>query len=231
MAAISVLLTTAPPPAQGADASGPFVKVDGRECLLRSSELFLNRDEIKQLQLVVSQEKAEEAKKKYGPHLGFSGVKLLIGGPRWIDQLAAAEETLSPEATHVLLHDAARPVVPYSDIDALVESADKSGAVSLAAPVTGGLIEVDEGGGALAFRSPGEFLMWQSPQLISRQVFEAWVSSGQTPHASQWTIIRGSPLNVRVNGSSDASLAKVLLNMLPKPKIKGPTTPFEEAQW
>jgi hypothetical protein len=101
MARFSVVLFTAPPFA-GAELGGAFVKVDGRECLLRSVELFLNRDNIKQIQLAVTQDAMEEAKRKYGGHLGFSGVKLVTGGPRWIDQIAAAGDKISDECTHVL---------------------------------------------------------------------------------------------------------------------------------
>src|SRR5689334_8661639 len=122
MAAVfSVVIVTAPPPTQSSEAGGPFVKVDGREALIRSVELFLNRDNVKQVQLVIDPEDIDEAKRKFGAHLGLMGVKLTPGGPKWNDQVAAAGKNLAPEATHVILHDAARPAVPYSDIDALME--------------------------------------------------------------------------------------------------------------
>jgi hypothetical protein len=41
----------------------------------------------------------------------------------------------------------------------------------------------------------------------------------------------GSNLNIRVNGSSNAALAKVIIAMLPKPKIRAAENSFEEAQW
>ena len=34
------------------------------------------------------------------------------------------------------------------------------------------------------------------------------------------------PVNVRVGGSGDVSLVKAMLNMLPKPKVKAPSSPF-----
>ena len=40
MALFSVVIVTAPPPGQGAEAGGAFVKIDGREVILRSVELF-----------------------------------------------------------------------------------------------------------------------------------------------------------------------------------------------
>src|SRR5579864_5877144 len=106
MANFSVAILTAAPRGQAAEAGGAFVKIDGREALLRSVELFLNREPIKQIQVVVPPDYLEEAKRKYGPHLSFSGVKLVSGGPKWIDQIVAASQKVSPEATHVLLHDA-----------------------------------------------------------------------------------------------------------------------------
>src|SRR5947207_3976754 len=109
MAVFSVLIVTAAPPGQAAEAGGAFVKIDGRESLLRAAELFLNRDNVKQLQIVFQPEDVEEAKRKHGGHFGFSAIKVASGGPRWIDQLAAGAAKLIPEATHVIVHDAARP--------------------------------------------------------------------------------------------------------------------------
>jgi len=231
MAAFSVIVATAAPPGMGAESAGAYVKVDGREALLRSVELFLNRDNIKQIQLVVQPEALEEAKRKYGPHLGFSGGKLLAGGPKWMDQLAMAGKTLSADATHVIIHDAARPAVPYSDLDAVIEAAEKRDVAVLASPVRSTLLEVDEGGNAMAFHLAPSFMHLLTPQAMSKAKFQEMVSSGREIHPSTVTVVKGSPLNIRVGGAGDASLAKVMLGMLPKPKVKGPMTPFEEAQW
>src|SRR4051794_17852529 len=92
----SVIVMTAPPPGQGAEAGGPFVKVDSREVLLKSVELFLNRDNIHHIQVMFNHDFLEEAKRKFGPHFSFSGVKLTAGGPRWIDQVIAAKDKITP---------------------------------------------------------------------------------------------------------------------------------------
>jgi 2-C-methyl-D-erythritol 4-phosphate cytidylyltransferase/2-C-methyl-D-erythritol 2,4-cyclodiphosphate synthase len=231
MATFSVVVATAAPPGQGAEAGGAFMKVDGREALLRSVELFLNRDAVKQIQLVVLPDELEEAKRKYGAHLGFSGVKLVGGGPKWLDQAAAAAKSLSAEATHVILHDAARPAVPFTDIDALLEAVQKNDAVVLTAPVRSTLVEVDEGGTPLAYHLPREFVQLLTPQGFSRAKYLEMAQSGREVHASQVTLLKGSPLNIRLGGPGDAGLAKVMLGMLPKAKMKPPSSPFEEAQW
>jgi 2-C-methyl-D-erythritol 4-phosphate cytidylyltransferase len=231
MAVFSVVVVTAAPPGQAAEAGGAFVKIDGREALLRSAELFLNRENVKQVQVVVVADMLEEAKRKYGPHLGFAGVKMLAGGPKWLEQAKAAADKIAPECTHVILHDAARPAVPYSDIDALMEAAAKHDAVTLAAPVRTTLVEVDEGCNPVAFHLAPNFMHLLTPQAYSKQKFVEMATSGREIHPSQTTILKGSSLNIRIGGSGDASLAKAMLNMLPKPKVKPLNSPFEEAQW
>jgi 2-C-methyl-D-erythritol 4-phosphate cytidylyltransferase len=231
MAVFSVLLVTAPPPGMSGEGNGAFVKIDGREALLRSVELFLNRDNIKQVQIIFLPDDAEEAKRKHGGHFGFSGVKVAAAGPRWMDQWIAGAAKLDAEATHVIVHDAARPAVAYSDIDALMEEAEKHPVVSLAAPCRATLVEVDEGGGAMAFHSPANYMQLLTPQVFTKAKFLEITAAKQEPHASQYTLIKGSPLNIRVAGAGDASLVRSMIGMLPKPKAKPLSSPFEEAQW
>lgn len=231
VAVFSVLIVTAAPFGQAAEAGGAFVKVDGRESLLRSVELFLNRDNVRQVQVVVDAERMEEAKRKYGGHLGFTGVKLLGGGAKWMDQLAAAREQIQADCTHVILHDAARPAVPFSDVDALMAAAETHDAVALASPLRGTLVEVDERGNPLAYHPPGGFMNLLTPQAYSREVFLKMAETQQAVHPSAATLIKGSALNVRLGGPGDAGLAKTMIALLPKPKAKPLSSPFEEAQW
>src|SRR5437588_12087552 len=116
-AEFSVLLVTAAPPGHGSEAGGAFVKIDGREALLRSAELFLNRPQIKQIQMVFVADTMEEAKRKYGGHLGFSGVKLIGAGATWMDQIAAGAEKVATGVSHVIVDDGRRAGVAYSDIE------------------------------------------------------------------------------------------------------------------
>ncbi|HWB52627.1 MAG TPA: 2-C-methyl-D-erythritol 4-phosphate cytidylyltransferase [Tepidisphaeraceae bacterium] len=231
-ATFSVLILTAAPSGQATEAGGAFVKIDGRESLLRSVELFLNRDAVKQIQVAFLPEHAEEAKKKHGAHLSFSGVKVVTGGPRWMDQVVAAKEKISPDVTHVILHDAARPAVPYTDIDALFESAEQTdkSAIVLTSPVRSSLIEVDPSGNAISYHTAQSFAQLLTPQAIKRERFMQMAESKTEIPAYEVELLKGSPLNIRVGGSGDASFARAMINMLPKPKIKA-ASPFEEAQW
>jgi 2-C-methyl-D-erythritol 4-phosphate cytidylyltransferase / 2-C-methyl-D-erythritol 2,4-cyclodiphosphate synthase len=228
MAVFSVLVLTAPPPGQAAEAGGAFVKLDGREALVRAVELFLNRDNVKQIQVVFDPAEIENAKKKFGPHFSFSAVKVLTGGPRWIDQIAAAEK-ISADATHVIVHDGARPIVPFSDIDALMESANDS-AVALATPSRTTLIETDDGGNPVASHVPTHFMQLLTPQVYSKSEFANLAKSKQEIHPSKLKLLKASPLNIRIGGAGDERLAKSMLALLPKKKVAA-SSPFEEAQW
>lgn len=226
----SVVILTAPPPTQGSEAGGAYVKIDGRESLLRCVELFLNRDNVEQIILVVEPEALEDAKRRYGTHLGLMGAKLIAGGPGWKDQIKAVGPKIGDEATHVIVHDAARPAVPFSDIDALMECAEKSAVVLLVSPVRNQLLEVDEGGEPVAYHLPTQYMNLLTPQVFSKAKFQEY-ANGKEPHASEATLVKGSPLNLRVGGSAEERVAKAMINMLPKPKVKPPSNPFEEAQW
>jgi 2-C-methyl-D-erythritol 4-phosphate cytidylyltransferase len=231
MSTFSVVLLTAVPTHLAAAGIGAFIKVDGRECLLRTVELFLNRDNVKQIQLVVTPESMEESKRKYGAHLGFSGVKLVAGGPNWIDQIAAAGQNISAECSHVILHDAARPAVAYADIDALVAEAAKRPAVALSTDLRGGLAELDESAKPIEFHPPQKFQQVVTPWALRRDRFVEITKTKRDLAAGELTLLRSSQLNLRVGAASDAGMVKTMIAMLPKPKIRAADNPFEEAQW
>lgn len=229
-ATFSVLVLTAAP--TGQEPGGGSVKIDGREALLRSVELFLNRDAVRQVLIAFLPEQADEAKRRHGAHLSFSGVKAISAGPKWMDQIAVAKANISPDVSHVLIHDAARPAVPYTDIDALIEAAEgsKTGALALVAPVRSELIELDPAGRPLHYHAASGFAQLLTPQVFTRQRFIQMAESRTEIPPYELELIKGSPLNIRIAGGSDAAMVKAMLNQMPKPKIKA-ASPFEEAQW
>jgi 2-C-methyl-D-erythritol 4-phosphate cytidylyltransferase len=228
---IGVVIYTAAPVDQSGEAGGAFVKVDGRECLLRSVELFVNRPETARIVVVVDEDEAGDAKRRFSAHFGLTGVQLAVGGPRWLDQAAAALPKLPTEATHVILHDAARPIVPFGDIDALIEAAGEYPAAALSSPVRGTLVEVDGHGHAKGYAGATRFLQLLTPQIFTREQFEKMASTGIETAAHDLGLVKGSPLNLRVGGPGDERLARTMLGLLPKPKVAPTGNPFEEAQW
>lgn len=230
-ATFAVVLLTAPPPGQISEAGGALQRIDGRESVLRAAELFVNRDNIKQILVVFEPDDLEEAKRKFGGHFALTGIKLASGGPRWLDQVAAALPKLDASVTHVILHDAARPCVAYSDVDSILEETAKAQTgATLVSPSRASLLEVDEHGNPLAYHLPSRFVQLLTPQGFTRKAFEELGKTKQEIHASALRLVKGSPLNIRVGGPGDEKLAKTFLGMLPKP-VKKADGPFSEAQW
>jgi len=226
-----VVIVTAVPSGLGADGDGAFVKIDGRECLLRAVEMFLNRDGVKQIQLVVAEGQFEEAKRKFGGHLSFSGAKLIVAGKQWMDQLVAAADKISADATHVIIHDAARPAVAYNDLDALAAEADKHPIVVMTTSVRGGVIETEDSGKPIALRSGQRFQQVVTPWVFRKDKFLEMAKNRRDPAVGEMWLLRSSSLNVRLSHATDVSMVKAMISLLPKPRIKPADNPFEEAQW
>jgi 2-C-methyl-D-erythritol 4-phosphate cytidylyltransferase len=231
MAQFSVVVLTAVPTAHGAEGAGALVKVDGRESVLRTVDLFVNRDGVKQIHLFVADDQFEEAKRKFGGHLSFSGAKMFSAGRGWMDQLGVAADKISDECSHVLVHDAARPVVAYTDLEALMAEADKHPVVVMTTAIRTGVVELEDSGKPMSVRSGQKFQQLVTPWAFRKDKFLEMVKNRREPVASEIWLLRSSSLNIRVTTATDATLAKLMLGMLPKPKVRGPDNPFEEAQW
>ncbi|MGC4032642.1 MAG: 2-C-methyl-D-erythritol 4-phosphate cytidylyltransferase [Tepidisphaeraceae bacterium] len=221
---VAALLLTASPGAANSD-SAAMTKVDGRESALRAMELLTNREPIASIVLAVDPAEAEEVKRKIGSHLMFMGIKLAQAAGGWYEQLAAAAAKIPDDCTHVLVHDAARPAVPYTDLEAILAS--PAAATALALPVRGQLAKaaVVPGDGVIEAIGVAEVI---TPRLYDRPAFKTLCDTKAEP--SPIKLIEGSPLNVRC-GDHSAGVVKAMIGLLPKPKIAAPTNPFEEAQW
>lgn len=228
---LAVLLLTAPPPGVVGD-QGAYVKVDGRECLRRSGELFSTRDDISQVLCTFAKADAEDAKQRFGGHLAFSGVKLGTPTDGWYGQIKALAGKIDSEITHVLIHDAARPAVAITDLDALSASAAEhpEAAAALSADVETGLVEADGQGHAIGYRPADAFRLLLWPRLYPRTML-AELSEGREPPAENLRLVPGLPLNIRCNGPADAKRVAAMIKLLPEPKREGPLSPFDEARW
>lgn len=104
----------------------------GRPVLHRTVELFTNRDDVRTIIVAGPADPvaAAEFKNRHADKLGLLGVKLCVGGKTHRYETVANALALVPEdATHVAIHDAARPCAPMELIDRLFEAARKHPAV------------------------------------------------------------------------------------------------------
>jgi 2-C-methyl-D-erythritol 4-phosphate cytidylyltransferase len=82
----------------------------GRALLLRTVELFTKRDEVRSIIVAGPPDDLEGFRDRFGAQLGFHGVQIVAGGrvERW-ETVKNALAAVLADATHVAVHDAARP--------------------------------------------------------------------------------------------------------------------------
>jgi len=104
----------------------------GREVLIRSIELFASRDDVNTIIVAGPQDNDdyESFRQRHGSKLGFFGVKLCKGGKdHRYESVQAALQEVPSDATHVAIHDAARPCASARLIDRVFDAASKYDAV------------------------------------------------------------------------------------------------------
>lgn len=102
----------------------------GRPVLQRSVELFATLDCVRTIIVAGPAEGYDEFVLTHGDKLGLLGVKVCRGGKthRW-ETVKAALELVPSDATHVAVHDGARPITPPELIERVLAAAEKHVAV------------------------------------------------------------------------------------------------------
>ncbi|MEM7576269.1 MAG: 2-C-methyl-D-erythritol 4-phosphate cytidylyltransferase [Planctomycetota bacterium] len=136
--------------ASGAAASSKIeFELEGRAVFLRSIDLFRGRPEVEQIILAVDPTRFDEFVFRWGEALAFLNVDVVRGGTkeRW-ETVAEALKHVHEDATHVAVHDAARPATATVMIDRVFASAEACDAVIPGLPVADTLKRVDAEAGA-----------------------------------------------------------------------------------
>lgn len=215
----------------------PFAPLAGRPVWLHSAERFVDRDDVKQVVVVVAPEDRESFLDKFAASLAFMGVTLAEGGAQRSDSVRNGLEKLNAGIDMVAIHDAARPCLAAAWIDRVFEAGVRTGAAILAIPVVGTLKRV--GPDDVITETVDRSGLWeaQTPQVFRRDVLERAFASarvGQPTDEAQLveaigqpvTVVPGSPINLKITSREDLRLAEQALKALPTPKLGGPAHPF-----
>jgi len=205
------------------DADKLAQDLGGRPLLIRTVELFAAREDVGAVIVAGPPGEAFAAfRERYGAVLGFHGATLVEGGTRarWEtvrNALAAAPD----DATHVAVHDAARPGASKALIDRVFEAAQALGAVIPAVPVSstvkrlGGEVtdaKAEDDGDAIADLILGDDTRTTVP---ARPVIETIDRTGlvevQTPQVFRLDLLRRAYAQADLEGATDdASLVERL---------------------
>ncbi|MGI9090540.1 MAG: 2-C-methyl-D-erythritol 4-phosphate cytidylyltransferase, partial [Gemmatimonadaceae bacterium] len=148
-----------------------FRWIAGKPMLLHSVQAFQARSDVAMVVAVLPRAYAGDPP----PWIFQSDLERLlisVGGRERGDSVANGLEDLPPEVRIVVVHDAARPLVPHSVIDSVISVA-RTGSVAIAAmPVIDTLKRVDIGGNVVETVERDGLWRAQTPQAFPRDVID-----------------------------------------------------------
>ena len=150
----------------------------------------------------------------------FGVSKVVIGGERRSDSVAAGVRAASCEAELILIHDAARPFVSRKKIVEVLKAAQRVGGAILAVPVCDTL----KSGTNTVRSTVAREGLWQAqtPQVFRRELILEAIEKFGSKSASddsqmverlgaKVAIVKGETTNIKVTTPEDVALAKKLL--------------------
>lgn len=223
----------------------PYTNLDGRAVWLRTAEQFINRKDVCQCLLVITPSDEELVRRRYGANIAFMNVQLVHGGAERFESVANALAKLKPEVEFVAIHDAVRPCITDTLIDAVFARAIQTGAALLAVPVNDTLKQADGSQKVQSTVSRAGMWLAQTPQVFRRDWLEAAYAKrkelkDKITDDSQLVeamghpvhLVEGAPSNIKITTKADVMLAESLLKVIAKPKPSGPIHPFaEDEMW
>jgi len=195
-----------------------FLPLAGQTVLARSVRAFLHHPRIARVVVAVADEAA--TRRALGEDAGR--VAMVAGGERRQDSVLSGLASIG-DADIVLIHDAARPLVEPSLIDAVIVAASKYGAVVPVTPVAATVKRLGGDGFVAATVPRQEFGLAQTPQGFQAKLLRRAFESGNDDETAtddaalverlgvRVRAVEGSPRNIKITVPADLALAESLL--------------------
>ncbi len=218
---MAVIIAAAGASSRYRSAGGLRDKLDedlgGRPVLQRTVELFSKRDEVRWVIVAGPCEDHEEFLARHGDKLGMLGVRCCKGGKaERYESIKAALALVPPEATHVAVHDAARPATPLEVIDRVFAAAAHHPAVIPAIDVPDTVKRVGAEPVANANVDPLDAILGgsgrtnQKVRRVEQTVDRRNLVLVQTPQVFRAELLRKAYAQQDLSSTDDASLIERL---------------------
>ncbi|HET9943091.1 MAG TPA: 2-C-methyl-D-erythritol 4-phosphate cytidylyltransferase [Terriglobia bacterium] len=206
-----------------ADRPKQLLTLDKTPILIYTIRKFDACRVVDRIVVAAPQESVEEIRKLVAG-AGFSKqVSVVQGGARRQDSVAIAMQHLGPDVTIVAVHDAVRPFVKVSEIEAVIFEAHKSGAAVLAIPIVDTVKQIRKD--VIDSTLTREHLVLaQTPQAfrveVLRDAFERarrdeYYGTDESSLVERLglpvAVVRGSEGNIKITRPDDLALARFLL--------------------
>ncbi len=215
-----------------------FVDLKGSPVWLRSVEAFIHRPEVVQTVLVVAPDDLEWFRDRFSANLAFMDLQVVSGGKERADSVQNALAVIAPEVDYIAVHDAARPLVSPSEIDAVFDAARTHGAAILALPMANTIKRVESGKIIETVDRTGLYAAL-TPQVFERQLLlDAYAQRGDSSPTDEAQLVErlgrpvavvdGSPLNIKMTVQEDLRMAAALLPLVSKGDSLNKIDPSDE---
>lgn len=225
MATFSVILAAAGKSSRFQDPANkkPFVTLHQKAVWLHSAQRFWNRDDVKQLIVVIAEEDQESFQQRFGAVVSEHGVDVVVGGAERADSVQNALNAVDPDCDFVVIHDAARPCVSDEEIDRVLQAGKGGGAAILGIRVSSTVKKSADGRQVDETVDRSQLWLAQTPQCFARELIqEAYANRGEFNPTDEAQLVErtggtvllveGSPTNIKLTTQADLAFAEACIN-------------------
>lgn len=205
----------------------PFLPLAGKAVWLWSAERFARRPDVKQIILVTAPEDTGAVHTAFAQDLSRLQIDIVAGGAERFLSVENGLTAVRPEIDCVAIHDAARPCISDSVIDAVFRAAADSGAAIPAAPIVDTVKRsVPETEPPVIVRTESRDGLWgaQTPQVFRADLYRKAVAErgNTTPTDDAGLLERqgipvrlvpGERTNIKITTPFDLKLAEAFLKL------------------
>lgn len=149
-----------------------FIELAGRPILHHSVTAFQACRQIDRIIVMVAPGWADHARTMLGDHRD-KPIQIFDGGTTRSESTRKALEAIGSDAVHMIVHDAARPLVEQRTIEACIEALKTYSAVGVVVPSADTIVEVDDRGQMRSIPERAWLRRMQTPQAFTSTVLQA----------------------------------------------------------
>lgn len=206
------------------DINKQFIKLNGKEMIARTIEVFINNKNIDEIVVCIREEEKDFFIKNIVDKYNFNNIKIAHGGKERQDSIYNGLKEVSTSCNIVLIHDGARPFVDSQTIDKSIQVAREKKAVVVGVPAKDTIKVVEDG---IIKETPKRSKLWlaQTPQvfdynIIMRAYQEAYKNNYYGTDDSMLveyigqsvSMVIGSYENIKITCPEDLDFAKEIIN-------------------
>lgn len=203
-----------------------FRSLGGRAVLFHSLAVFLGLEQVVEIIVVVNPDRVEEIRKEVRTFTSSEKVKVVSGGRRRQDSVAAGLRALGEKAILICIHDAARPFLSGELVMKAANACKGRDGAIVAVPVSDTIKQVDsQTGRIIATRNRTDLWSAQTPQLFYREPLEKALEFGRLNSIDATDesflmeklnynicVVDGNPENIKITNPGDWALAEAILH-------------------